>query len=276
MGTRRRGKPLTRPQVVKFRAQRAELFVIHDARAFRIAAKSHCRRDVGDFLTGPVLKDKSLSSCTAAWQGVCMTIPLDHKNGFHGRFVVGDLSPSEAEQWIGRLPGRLDVPCGQLVLPGHLLHVPSGKYDVDVLAYFPGQTAFQCAAKWRSGTYEIQEAELPQFKRESLGSYFRRTRPGQEFPGWLKWVCADDSQADPEMYEQWGRLRASWTRAEQQAMQDARRRCIDLVIHLTAVSEFTPYQPPANEFWPWQVRQPAMCPLGLEQLWQRHGRHMPY
>ena len=268
MSAQRQRKSWKKPQVVNLKAGCAELSVHHEARAFPIAARSHCRRDVGTFLMGPVLKDESLSSSTAAQRGVCMTIQLDHKNGFHGRFVVGDLSTSEDEQWIGRLLGRLDVPCGQLVVPGHLVRVPSGKYDVDVLAYFPGQTAFRCAAKWRSGTYEIQEAGRPQFKRESLGSYFRRTRPELDFPRWLKWVCTDDSQADPEMHEQWRRTRANWSPTEQQALQDSRRRCIELVIHLTLVSEFTPYKPPANELWPWQVRQPAICPLGLEQLWK--------
>lgn len=243
---------------VTLKDNRAVVSVYHEARGFTMAPRSVCRRDATDFSYGPILADG------ASPDGDYLQVVLDHKNGFLGGVVVGSLTDAEQAEWVGRMSGRLDIRCGQLVLPGCVVCLPRGKYLVDVYCYFPGQTAFRCADRWPNVLSEGNWTSHRSERREPLGSYFRRTRPGEEFPAWLKLVCREDSNEDPEQRETPPQLPQVLASRPAGGRQDSPEALVDLIIRFEPVDEF-PCAPPRvrTAIWPWSSRQPDLCPLGI-------------
>lgn len=257
---------------VELHENRASVAVYHEARAFGMAALSHCEQGMTDFEMGPIPRyGEARYSAWARQQGFYMSVLLDHKNGFSGQIVVGEISEEETAEWIGRMNGRLDLPCGQLVIPGQIIRVPRGKYEVEVLAYFPGETAFRCADNhWHKPSWEPDKQPHEFLGREALGSYFRRTRPEREFPGWLMAVCLEDPREDPGHEQVWQDVRGDDIDQALNTLGVSCTTCIDLVIHLTPVEQFSPRPLEAQNMWPWHTRQPLECPLGVPPL-HLHG-----
>jgi hypothetical protein len=241
---------------------RTVVSVYHEARGFTVAPRIACRRDAAEFPYGPILADG------ASADGDYLQIVLDHKNGFLGGVVVGSLTATEEAEWVGRTRGRLDIRCGQLVLPGYVVSVPPGKYVVDVYCYFPGQTAFRCANHWTKALAEDEWTRHPFRRREPLGSYFRRTRPGEGFPAWLEHVCREDANEDPEPPDAPQETPLRLTPRPSGGLQDSSdsEALVDLIVRLEPVEEFPRSPPPSGRLglvWPWSCRQPDLCPRGI-------------
>src|SRR5262245_50513043 len=79
--------------------------------------------------------------------------------GLTAQVVVGPLSAQQEAEWVGRLAGRLKIPCGCLAIgeiealfaaPGqpplnHMIAyvaVPPGDYRVEIFAFLPGADAW--------------------------------------------------------------------------------------------------------------------------------------
>jgi len=90
---------------------------------------------------------------------------------------------------------------------------------------------------------------------------FRRTRPGQEFPHWLIQTCCDDPHEDPGHEAEWEQRRQSNRRqsTEDVAHQES---FVELIIQLRPIEKLPPAIPP-QPGWPWHLRKPAQCPLGI-------------
>ena len=99
-------------------------------------------------------------------RGICLPIDFGTDGALSdgSRFVIGELDAAHEKAWIGRLTGKLSIPCGKLVLlcgggvgedlaravsgkaPDkdyviyQTLDVPPGDYRVDVLAYVESPT----------------------------------------------------------------------------------------------------------------------------------------
>jgi hypothetical protein len=118
--------------------------------------------DVADILGSPTAKQiNELLS-----KGVCLPLAFEGDCAMDGGtlFVVGDLDVRHEKAWIGRLTGKLSIPCGKLVFvcgggdgdglaraisgkPAdedyciyQTIEVPPGDYRVDVLAYLDSET----------------------------------------------------------------------------------------------------------------------------------------
>lgn len=100
-------------------------------------------------------------------QGVCIPLFFEADCELDGGtlFVIGDLTDEESNQWIGKLVGKLNIPCGKLVLlcgGGHedmiaeaisgnppdpnyvvfqAIDVPPGEYQVEIYAYLSSSIA---------------------------------------------------------------------------------------------------------------------------------------
>ncbi|PZO41760.1 MAG: hypothetical protein DCF19_09415, partial [Pseudanabaena frigida] len=128
-------------------------------------------------------------------QGVCIPLFFEADCELDGNtlFVVGDLSEEEANAWVGKLVGKLNIPCGKLVLlcgggdpdgfahamSGNLpdpnceffqiIEVPSGEYQVEIFAYL---------------TSSIAQNYLEE-QKENIQEWFRNNCSGTESIGYI-------------------------------------------------------------------------------------------
>jgi hypothetical protein len=225
--------------------------------------------------TGWIVTSQSLAGCdlsnaysgTPAWSlavqdGIFVPIELVQDDPILVRIVVDqELTPQEAEEWVGHFTSRLRVPDGVLTISGgteylegdemedytqHIAISP-GKYQVDVYTYLP----------WLNGEYCYKSASS-----EPLGTYFRRTRPNDTFPTWLQSECFEDPSIDPGHEEQWPEDNDTEDDADDEPAY------VMFLVHLHSVEnwEEIPSVPLDENGWVTidaGARQPARCPLGL-------------
>lgn len=180
--------------------------------------------------------------------GVCLPLAFPGDCAFDDAIVViGELSESEEDEWIGRISSRLSVPCGQLVVlcgggdayeleealsrggESELhttIEVPPGDYRVDVYAYVSSMTV----------DFLLEEGEPP-------SAWFERTRPQIRKP---KWVRMWDEQG---MAGQLG------------------DELVSYILRLSPIGSALPDTPALDEDLGWagvfEARWPALCPLGI-------------
>jgi hypothetical protein len=96
-------------------------------------------------------------------------------------------------------------------------------------------------------------------KKEPMGAYFRRTRPGEPFPQWLKRRCVEDPSEDPGHEREW---RESDLDADED--RESGLQYIDMLLRLSPLPTNPPVPPKKFWFPPWVApRKPSRCPLGL-------------
>ena len=167
--------------------------------------------------------------------------------------VVGDLNEQEEAEWIGRVRGKLEIPCGTFMLMAggnlpqdfeealahfqapnpHAVHavkvsVEPGTYLVEVYAFVSSITVDEA---W----YDIGEDDEP------IIDWWRRTRPGQEPPPWLV-----------------AYLRERYV--------DLEGDFVPYIIRLTPSTEEIPLPALEDEIkWcgVFERRRPPLCPLGI-------------
>lgn len=188
----------------------------------------------------------------------CELLPVlvESEDPAHVRVVVGgELEPDEQQGWVGRVAGGLRLADGRLALCGgaawlidaddwteafaRVLDVPPGDY----------QATLYCYASAPNGRLCLEAAGSD----ERLGAWFRRTRAGQEMPGWLHNRCVDDPDEDPGHKAQWKKAR-----------RRPGSRVIDFLLHLEPAAELTAVEVGDHGFAEaGDCRQPEPFPLGL-------------
>jgi hypothetical protein len=159
--------------------------------------------------------------------------------------VVGELTAQEQEEWVGRIRTRLSIPCGRFVLMGggrepddydpefseavHVVEVPPGDYDVQVLFY---------ASSYRGNAFLGDDVE-------AHARWSAETRPGEPEPLWLR-ALREDPDSLP-----------------------AKDTLVDTLIHLAPASgpRHTPkvasVESVGSAVEETELRRPARIPLGI-------------
>ncbi len=239
------------------------------------------RRDVyvHNEATGFLITSRAMGGCrldpdTDGWTdavraGELIPVALARAAPFVIRVVVGgELTAQEREECVGRFPWVLRVPDGQLAVTGgiefvlepaaedptsiseslRVLDVPAGDYRAVLYAYLSGVNG-----------EHLLELAAPRGKRaEAAGAFFRRTRPGEAFPLWLRHRCVAHPDRDPGHEKEW----------EGQDVPAEVPELIDFLVHLTPLESEQDVLPRLDRgFFRWEVfeaRMPVRCPLGLQ------------
>lgn len=229
---------------------RDDLSVYNEATGFMVTSKGLCGRD----FSGVDSEDTEWDD--AVKDGVFLPFELVQDDSFIIRVVLDEpLSAQEQDEWVGCTRHKLRVPDGKLTVVGggpeylwgedmdefsRFLDVPPGDYLAEVYTYYQGV----------NGSYCLNEVE----PIEPIGTYFRRTRPGEPFPLWLRNECAGDPDADPGSDEEW--------EADYDAEQPA---YVGFLLRLTPLGE-VPEMAATEDGWfkaGQGARRPAACPLGV-------------
>ena len=228
----------------------------------------------GMLVTSARLGGKGWDNGGKAWEkgvrnGALFPVELVQDDPFVIRVVVGGgLESQEAEEWVGRLDGKLRVPDGDLVVCGGAeyvmeefddeddsfmaeyvrhMNIPRGEYRATLYMYFGGVNGRACLQSARGGD-----------EPEPLGEWFRRTRPGEPFPVWLRNRCIDDPAEDPGHEAEW---------AGAAKVEDPVAHYVDFLLHLVPSGPGEKIAlPELSEGWfstPTECREPARIPLGL-------------
>jgi hypothetical protein len=242
------------------KVQRHDVYVYNDSSVMMLAGRNQLGR--------------GFDTDTKEWKKACkegrlLAVDLGMDAPIYLRVIVGgELDARESAEWVGRLATRMQIPDGKLVIVGgivlaieeqdsddivdegdvRVLDVPAGDYRAELYAYVTAPIADDLRARAsKTGT------------AEPLGTWFRRTRPGADFPAWLRYSCSVDTDLDPGHENEWLGLRA----------QEA--ETIEFVLRLTPVSGKPPAAAAIDEFGfvavdAFEARQPDLCPLGLEPV----------
>lgn len=199
-------------------------------------------------------------------EGLLIPIELVQDDSILVRVVLGDLTPAEEEEWVGRVEWMLKIPCGSLAVEGGLdpstqddddyvrfVEVPPGDYRVEVLTYLHGI----------NGDYCIDEVN-----DEPLGAWFRRTRPDEEMPIWLKMTLADEPDEDPGFEDTWDEYEdylGNLPREEYDRLHEE-NVLVDFVVRLTPLEGDMGEPELGEEGWfaiDTGARKPERFPLGI-------------
>jgi hypothetical protein len=227
--------------------------VYNEATGFMIASEGLCG---GDYSS---IDEEDAEWLKAIKDGVFLPFQLVQDDSIIIRVVLDEpLSGQEQDEWVGLTRHKLRIPDGRLVLIGggteylwgedmteftRFLDVPPGDYLAELYTYFQGV----------NGSYCLNEVT----PKEPIGTYFRRTRPGEPFPLWLRNECADDPEADPGHDEEWEDAEADYD-TEQPTY-------VGFLLRLSPLGE-VPDLPPMEGGWfdiGSGARRPALCPIGV-------------
>lgn len=136
-------------------------------------------------------------------QGVLLPLCFDGDCALDSaKLVVGELTPREEEEWLGRIQSRLEIPCGAFIVIGGggfeedwepvidcdasaestqnvaRFEVPPGAYLVELYAFVRSMTF---NVSWDGHGYNRTGKETA----KSLAEWWQNTRPGEPYPDWL-------------------------------------------------------------------------------------------
>jgi hypothetical protein len=233
---------------------RLDVEVYNEATGWVITSKGVIEQDLGD-----IEGDQDAWKAAIA-DGIFVPLELVQDDSILVRVVFDEpLLLEENEEWVGHFTSRLRVPDGVLTLTGgseyisgeeaddytQHVEVPRGDYQVDVYTYLP----------FLNGEYCLKQAS-----DEPWGAYFRRTRPGEEFPLWLQNECIDDPEIDPGHENEWPE--------DREIDDDEETDYVMFLVHLSRAEKWNDVPVAALNTRGWidiasGARQPAQCPLGI-------------
>jgi hypothetical protein len=240
---------------------RGDLYVYNEATGFMVTSMQ---------MAGKALEEGSNKWNKAVTDARMIPVTLFQDDPFVIRVVAGDaLTPQEAEEWVGKIEWRLNVPDGKLAITGgavlvneeydpddpyyesylRTMDIPPGFYRATIYSYVPGI----------NGSGALDSLAKGHRKGEAFGTWFRRTRPGETFPAWLRDWCIGDPSTDPDHREEW----KSAKRLENSEIPDY----VHFLVHLEPASRLNPAKPSISDGWFGEAhgaRRPEKCPLGLE------------
>lgn len=191
--------------------------------------------------------------------GVCLPLFFDGDCALdHAVVVLGDLTPQEEAEWIGRIRSRLEIPCGEFMVLGGALEedfetamehfeapdphfvnfskfrVPPGTYLVELYAFVTSMTV---NVAWDGMGIMHQQKR----SKDELARWWQTTRPGQPYPAWLDGLLkTDDPGYDLGLLDYLIRLRPSTGEVPLPSLEPKTGWC--------GVFEF---------------RKPSPCPMGI-------------
>lgn len=170
----------------------------------------------------------------AVTDGRTVPVELVQDDSFNIRFVDEELTDQEQTEWVGKVEWNLRIPSGVLVLstgltPGEeepeegtcLFDLAPGDYWVGVYSYFPGVNGSGC----------LRAAG----NTETLGEWFRRSRPGETMPDWLLCRLAENPGSDPGYEAIWESFLVSEAFVEAQRGEQL-NPTIDLLVQLVPLA----------------------------------------
>jgi predicted DNA-binding WGR domain protein len=239
-------------------AIRADLSVYNEATAFLVTSAS---------MAGKELDPRDAKWKKAVEAGDLLPVELVQDDSFIIRLVVGELGPEEEEEWVGRIAWKLRVPDGKLAVAGgfelvmepveggggsdylqsldalRVVDVPPGEYRAELLAFLNGV----------NGHWLLDHASP---EKEPIGAWFRRTRPKEKFPPWLRRWCRSDPDMDPGHEAEWAKGKEKETKSE----------AVDFLLRLAPLAGELSL-PAIGEgcfgLDAFEARKPARCPLGI-------------
>ncbi|AFY39051.1 hypothetical protein Lepto7376_2794 [[Leptolyngbya] sp. PCC 7376] len=126
--------------------------------------------------------------------------------------VVGDLTEKEEQEWIGRLQGKLHIPCGEFMVMGGGLPEDFEEALTQFSPSDPYNQAFQ-KVKVTPGTYLVEiyafassinadelweDAEIDE---DDILTWWDETHPNQPIPLWLKFYVGQEDEGDFDLEE---------------------------------------------------------------------------
>lgn len=223
-------------------------------------------------LLGAAIDDESAEWKKAVNDGRLIPVSLIQDDSFNIRVVFDDaLSAAEADEWVGKIEGYLNLENGELCLGAgaehlygdsddaeesddylHKIHLPPGKYKATLYMYIPGINGTACLDEIAGG-YDAHEPLLP---------WFRRSWGDAKLPLWLQNWCAGGSELDPSNLSEFANV--SYLASEELP------EMIDFLLHLETVSEI-PQSTKFNLESGWfpeteGARIPSKCPRGIEAV----------
>lgn len=237
------------------RELRQDIYIYNEATGFVVSSKK---------MKGKGFEPDDNKWTKAAEKGEIIPIELYQDDPFVVRLVLnGKLSKEEEQEWLGKFTHKLRVPDGKLAICGGIefimeefekeddwindfvryVDIPKGEYKAEIYTYINSVNATPLLEA--SGAAD-----------EPIGTFFRRTRPGAQFPEWLQhWLWAYSAE-DPGHESEW-----------QSHGKPEEKYFVDFLIHLSALDEDLPEAPPLEAgFYSWthnEARKPTVCPLGL-------------
>lgn len=194
-------------------------------------------------------------------RGVCLPLyfPADCCLD-HAVIILGDLNPIEEQEWIGRIQGRLEIPCGEFMMMGGGM---AEDFEIALSNFEPPDPNFSFFQKIKlePGTYlveiytfasSINTAMLWEEKGytgEDINAWWQQSHPGAPLPLWLRIYL---EQATPEDYDQEEDL-------------------VDYLIRLKPMDEedkqlnLPALDPDVLWCGVYAMRQPEICPRGLKR-----------
>jgi len=191
--------------------------------------------------------------------GICIPLHFDGDCALDDAvIVVGDLTPQEEAEWIGRIRAWLHIPCGEFVLLGGGLEedfesavqnpeadpsfinfckftVDPGKYLVEIFAFVASMSV---NVAWDGmGMHPWTQS------KEAIAAWWETTRGGQPHAPWVEAFLNGYAASD--------------------ALQT-----LSYLIRLAPLQEEVPL-PPLDNASNWcgifEWRKPALCPLGIRR-----------
>jgi hypothetical protein len=172
--------------------------------------------------------------------------------------VVGDLTPQEDAEWLGRIRSKLKIPCGEFLILGGALEediataisnfeapdphfINFSKFRVDQGTYLVELYAFVTSMTMNVGWDGMGIMAAAEQSKESLVEWWETTRPGQHYPRWLRsWLVDEDGGDDLGLVDYLIRL-SPWN--------------VEIPL--------PPLEPHSNWCGLFELRKPNPCPIGI-------------
>ncbi len=191
--------------------------------------------------------------------GVPLQLRLERAEPLIVRVVEGALDAVEDSEWVGHVATSLVPSDGRLFVGLDR----SGPNSHCVLRVAPGALRldlFTCLGGHPNGDRCVEFAGA-----EPLGQWFRRTRPGEEFPDWLSLRCMEDPALDPGYGEDWQELAASKVlRRTRSRLRGKPQVAFLLQLRPLAAAPGTPSRSSQEVPVTHGARRPETCPRGLD------------
>ena len=253
-------KPPAEPVAVTLPV-RKDTYVYNEATGFMVTSMD---------MAGVTMDEGSKKWNKAVADGKMIPITLMQDDPFVVRVVARDpLTAQEEEEWVARLEWVLDVPSGKVAITGgavlvneeydpddrhfqsylRVVDVPPGRYRATIYTYVPGING-DGALDALAGGYD---------EHERYGAWFRRTRPGEDFPPWLVEWCVGAPDEDPGHEKEWQNRQ----RPDDSAMPEY----VNFLVHLMPDPNAQAPGKPPKEGWFGETdnaRKPERAPRGLE------------
>ncbi|NUM55894.1 MAG: hypothetical protein HUU46_19820 [Candidatus Hydrogenedentes bacterium] len=230
---------------------RQDIAVYNEATGFTIHSAGFCGKDRDDL---------SENFRAHVEDGTILAFSLVQDSSPHIRLITDALTREEDAEWVSKVVWKLRVPDGELVFEGgfdprgpnddfmRTVSVPPGDYRVEIYTLY-----------WSINGLDTLHGD----DREPFGSWFRRTRPGEEFPDIMKFYLGEDPDDDPGHEDEWTEFYDSedYEELEEPDM-------VDFIVRLTPLSgaDNLTLQCDDTGWFPVGLnpRKPAKCPIGIK------------